>query len=98
MMRYNMLKGLLAAFILAATVLWSPGCDNEACGDCGGGLIDGYFYKKVTTEDLGFIGSENDNIPDLELDACIRFQFDLNNEINVESVKVVDDCCCEIYL
>lgn len=70
------------------------GCNQEGCGDCGGGLIDGYLYQRVTSDDLLLLQSA---FPDLQLDECIRFQMDDLQEIDPQSVEFVPDCCCDLY-
>ena len=66
-------------------------CPNkeEGCDECGGTILDGYYFNKVTVEDLSVLGE----IDGIEIGACIRFKLD-GTEFDLETVKVVDDCCC----
>ncbi len=66
-------------------------CQNkeEGCDECGGTILDGYYFNKVTIEDLSVLGE----IDGIEIGACIRFKLD-GTEFDLETVKVVDDCCC----
>ena len=71
------------------------GCESDECGSCGGGVLDGYLFKTVTEDDRVQLSS---TLPELELEACIRFKFELNgSDFNLETVTVVDDCCCDLY-
>ncbi len=72
-------------------VLVFVACPNneEGCNDCGGTIIDGYFFSEVTIEDLTVLV----DIEGIEVGACIRFKLD-GTEFDLETVKVVDDCCC----
>jgi|TARA_B100001971_G_scaffold118224_1_gene108891 hypothetical protein len=75
---------LLLAFIL-------PACEKEeGCDGCGGSILDGYLFNEVTTEDLSALGT----IEDIEVGACIRYKLD-GTEFDLETVKIVDDCCCD---
>lgn len=70
------------------------GCDKKAdCPDCGGTLLEGYIFKRVTTDDL----AKNDGlalIEDVDAGACIRAKLTGEN-LDLNTVTVVDDCCCE---
>lgn len=70
------------------------GCNSDECGNCGGGVEDGYFFKRVTSDDLLQLSSD---FPDMQLEQCIRFKFDVNDEFDLETVTLVDDCCCDLY-
>lgn len=78
-------------FLFMTISLFLSACQKEeGCDECGGSILDGYLFKKVTTEDLSILGT----IEDIEVDACIRYQLD-GTDFDLETVKVVDDCCCE---
>ncbi len=81
-----------AVLLLAVTICTN--CETSECGDCGGGIIDGHLYKRVTTDDLVQLSPYFQN---LAVDDCIRFKLDLNDDFDIESVEQVDDCCCDIY-
>ena len=63
---------------------------EEGCDECGGSILDGYLFNEVTTEDLSAIGDQEG----IEVGACIRYKLD-GAEFDLETVKVVDDCCCD---
>ena len=67
--------------------------DNPECSSCGGGLLDGYLFKKVTQEDLADIGS----IDGVNIGICIRYQLTglTENDIDLDTIEIVDDCCCD---
>ena len=67
--------------------------DNPECSSCGGNLLDGYLFKKVTQEDLADIGS----IDGLNIGICIRYQLTglTEGDFDLESIEIVDDCCCD---
>jgi len=72
----------------------SCGGDGTAsdCTDCGGGLVDGFLYKEVTSDDLSSLSQIN--VDALALGTCIRFKLD---EEDFSEATVVDDCCCLEY-
>lgn len=75
------------------TLIIIAACNNSPdCIDCGGGLIDGYLFKTVSSEDLA-------SVPDLEIESCIRFKYLSlsDNEIDAETITVVNDCCCKEF-
>ena len=78
------------AFILLLALVTCQ--DNSECSDCGGDLLDGFLFKKVTQEDLADIGS----IDGVNIDVCIRYQLSslTDGDFDLESIEVVDDCCC----
>ncbi|MBC8403542.1 MAG: hypothetical protein H8E14_18835 [Candidatus Marinimicrobia bacterium] len=85
----------IAILITALLLSGGTGCNKNDCKGCGGGLIDGYLYKRVEQVDLEKLTTI---FPDLQIEACIRFKLDLNGiDINLETVTVVDDCCCDVY-
>ncbi len=66
---------------------------NGNCTDCGGTLAQGYIFKTVTTDDLAQI----DGLAQIEgVDAGVCIQAKLTGqEMDVNTVTVVDDCCCQ---
>lgn len=88
------IKEIILALSFSVWVLIAfSGCDNStSCVNCGGGLVNGYLYKTVAASDLS-------SIPELELESCIRFKYMAlsDEEIDPESVEMVDDCCCKEY-
>mgnify|MGYP001327666338 FL=1 len=67
--------------------------DNSECSDCGGNLLDGFLFKKVTQEDLADIGS----IDGVNIGICIRYQLSglTEGDFDLETIEIVDDCCCD---
>ena len=66
--------------------------NNNECNDCGGGMIDGYLYKKVTLDDI--TASLIEIEPSIIIDQCIRYKMD---EVEFMEASIVDECCCAIY-
>ena len=64
--------------------------EENDCGECGGSLLEGYFYKTVEADDLANLAGIN-IITDLG--ACIRFKLD-GEEFS--EADVVPDCCCDL--
>ena len=83
----KILRGIVS--ILFLTLLTCQ--DNSECSDCGGNLLDGYLFKKVTQEDLADIGS----IDGVNIGICIRYQLSCLTEgdFDLETIEIVDDCC-----
>jgi len=67
--------------------------DNLECASCGGGLLEGFLFKKVTQDDLAEIG----NIEGMNIGICIRYQLLglTDEEFDLETIAIVDDCCCD---
>ena len=67
--------------------------DNPECASCGGGLLEGFLFKKVTQDDLAEIG----NIEGMNIGICIRYQLLglTDEEFDLETITIVDDCCCD---
>ena len=67
--------------------------DNPECASCGGGLLEGFLFKKVTQDDLAEIG----NIEGINIGICIRYQLLglTDEEFDLETIAIVDDCCCD---
>jgi len=67
--------------------------DNPECASCGGGLLEGFLFKKVTQDDLTEIG----NIEGMNIGICIRYQLLglTDEEFDLETIAIVDDCCCD---
>jgi len=77
--------------ISCLSILTFIACEKEeGCDNCGGTILDGYLFNEVTTEDLTALGT----IDNIEVGVCIRYKLD-GVEFDLETVKVVDDCCCD---
>ncbi|NOZ04685.1 MAG: hypothetical protein GXO92_08845 [FCB group bacterium] len=83
---------LLAILLLFLSI--NIGCNKSTeCSNCGGGLTGGYLYKRVTQEDLAQLGG----IEGITLETCIRYKFLTEDEFDLESIDIVDNCCCDQY-
>jgi len=82
------IRNLIASIFVL--VMFSACEKDEGCDDCGGTILDGYLFSEVTTADLSTLGA----VEDIEVGACIRYKLD-GTEFDLETVKVVDDCCCQ---
>jgi len=83
---------ILIPFLILLLILVGCPSTDEGCDDCGGTIIDGYYFDEVTTEDIAELGGV-DGIEEIEIGACIRYKLD-GTEFDLETVDVVDDCCC----
>jgi hypothetical protein len=73
------------------TFIFFTACEkDEGCDECGGTILDGYLFNEVTTDDLTTLGA----VEGIEEGVCIRYTLD-GSEFDLETVKVVDDCCCD---
>ena len=52
-----------------------------------------FLFKKVTQDDLAEIG----NIEGMNIGICIRYQLLglTDEEFDLETIAIVDDCCCD---
>ena len=85
---------IFLTIILTLSLFFLVTCeDNPECASCGGGLLEGYLFKKVTQDDLAEIG----NIEGMNIGICIRYQLLglTDEEFDLETIAIVDDCCCD---
>ena len=85
---------VLLTIILTLSLFLLVTCeDNPECASCGGGLLEGFLFKKVTQDDLAEIG----NIEGMNIGICIRYQLLglTDEEFDLETIAFVDDCCCD---
>ena len=85
---------IFLTIILALSLFLLVNCeDNPECVSCGGGLLEGFLFKKVTQDDLAEIG----NIEGMNIGICIRYQLLglTDEEFDLETIAIVDDCCCD---
>ena len=89
------MKVLLIIIIIFSLFLMVTCEENPECASCGGDLLDGFLFKEVTQDDLADIG----NIEGINIGICIRYQLTglTEEEFNLETIAIVDDCCCEQY-
>ena len=82
---YRLLMILLFLYIIS--------CDNDAkCNTCGD-VFGGFVLMEVTANDL----TKYEGLAQLkgvDVGVCIRAHI-LEQELNVYSVTIVDDCCCQ---
>ena len=85
---------VILTIILTVSLFLLVTCeDNPECASCGGGLLEGFLFKKVTQDDLAEIG----NIEGMNIGICIRYQLLglTDEEFDLETIAIVDDCCCD---
>ncbi len=85
---------IFLTIILTLSLFFLVTCeDNPECASCGGGLLEGFLFKKVTQDDLAEIG----NIEGMNIGICIRYQLLglTDEEFDLETIAIVDDCCCD---
>lgn len=87
----NIIKFFFIIIILLPMLSCNSGAGISDCTDCGGGLVDGYLYKKVTINDLADLTQINVSA---NIDQCIRFIMDGED---FSSATIVEECCCTIY-
>tara|TARA_A100001035_G_C27717324_1_gene470141 strand:- start:69 stop:374 length:306 start_codon:yes stop_codon:yes gene_type:complete len=87
----NIIKFFFTIIILLPMLSCNTGASISDCTDCGGGLVDGYLYKKVTINDLADLTQINVSA---NIDQCIRFMMDGED---FSSATIVEECCCTIY-
>ena len=81
------------SFILGS-FLFLLSCDKESSCDNCGNLINGSTILKVSQNDL--IKYEGLAIINgIDIGTCIQGKI-FQEELNLSSVKILDDCCCEI--
>ena len=88
----TMKRILILYFLLFFLIGCGDSSSDSSCTECGGGLLDGYLYKEVTTVD-DIASLTNINVT-AEIGKCIRFKLD-GEDFN--DAEVVDDCCCVEY-
>ncbi len=89
MIKRNIIKWILPIVL----IVFIGSCDQDAkCNSCGD-LLGGFIYMKVTASDLakheGLV-----TLDGIDVGACIR-AYILEEELNVNTVSIADDCCCE---
>ena len=88
MIKRNIIKWILPIVL----IVFIGSCDQDAkCNSCGD-LLGGFIYMKVTASDLakyeGLVA-----LVGIDVGACNR-AYILEEELNVNTVPIVDDCCC----
>ena len=68
-------------------------CDSDAkCNNCGD-VFSGFVFMEVTASDLTrYEGLAQ--LKGVDVGVCLR-AYILEEELNVNSVTIVDDCCCQ---
>ena len=86
-MNNNLALIFLSCFLLSC----DAGSGDSECADCGGGLLDGYLYKEVTSADIAGLAEIDIAV---DVGKCIRFKMD---GTDFSEAALVDDCCCVEY-
>ena len=78
-------------FLMILLFLSIISCDNDAkCNTCGD-VFGGFVLMEVTANDL----TKYEGLAQLkDVGVCIRAHI-LEQELNVNSVTIIDDCCCQ---
>ena len=76
-------------FILLGIYLFS--CEKEEDCDCQEEGIQ--LFQLVTSDDIDILN----NVEGVEVNECIRYNLEniFSDQINYETVKIVEDCCCK---
>jgi len=76
-------------FIVLTVSLFSCG-QEEAC-DCDAEGIQ--LFQLVTSDDIEIIN----NVEGIDVNECIRYNLEniFSDQIDYETVKIVDNCCCK---
>ena len=89
MIKHTVNKWIFPLILLAFIGSCDPDAKCNSCGD----LLGGFIYMKVTASDLAkYEGLAA--LDGIDVGACIR-AYILEEELNVNTVSIVDDCCCE---
>jgi hypothetical protein len=83
---------LKSIFLLIFLINCSGSNSDTSCTECGGGLIDGYIFTEVTTDNIPNLTEKNISLNDIG--KCIRVKMD---DADFEDVSIVEDCCCVEY-
>ena len=88
---------LISIFLLIILINCGGNNSDSSCTECGGGLIDGYIFTEVTTDNIGTTNLTEKNISLNDIGKCIRVKMDLTDDNNFVDVSIVEDCCCVEY-
>jgi len=85
---------LISIFLLIFLINCGGSNSDSSCTECGGGLLDGYLYKEVTSTDIAGLVEINVAVVAGDIGKCIRFKMD---GTEFSKAALVDDCCCVEY-
>ena len=85
---------LISIFLLIFLINCGGNNSDSSCTECGGGIIDGYTFTEVTTDNIGATNLTDKNISLNDIGKCIRVKMDLTDNTYFEDVSIVEDCCC----
>lgn len=80
---------IVLTFVMSLFMFFACEEDPE-CPDCGK-ITEGYLFKKVTQDDF----AKFSGISGIEVDACMRYKVTGGTDISEDTIKIMDDCCCE---
>ena len=77
--------------LLFGLLILNVSCEKEEDCDCQEDGIQ--FFQFVTSEDVDILA----NVEGIDLNECIRYNLEniFSDQIDYETVKIVDGCCCE---
>ncbi len=80
-------------YLMIILFFYITSCDNDAkCNKCGD-VFGGFVFMAVTANDLTkYEGLAQ--LQGIDVGVCIRAHI-LEQELNINSVTIVDDCCCQ---
>ena len=83
----NYLKFYISAFI----VVFFVSCEDEEYCDCQEEGIQ--IFQLITDDDVDIMNS----VEGVDVNECIRYDLEniFSDQIDYETVKVVDMCCCQ---
>jgi len=90
----NMNRILISIFLLIFLINCGGSNSDSSCTECGGGIIEGYTFTEVTTDNIGTTNLTDKNISLNDIGKCIRVKIDITDDTYFEDVSIVEDCCC----
>ena len=90
----NMNRILISIFLLIFIINCGGSNSDSSCTECGGGIIEGYTFTEVTTDNIGTTNLTDKNISLNDIGKCIRVKIDITDDTYFEDVSIVEDCCC----
>jgi hypothetical protein len=85
---------LISIFLLIFLINCGGSNSDSSCTECGGGIIEGYTFTEVTTDNIGTTNLTDKNISLNDIGKCIRVKIDITDDTYFEDVSIVEDCCC----
>ena len=90
----DMNRFLKTIFLLIFLINCAGSSSDSSCTECGGGIIEGYTFTEVTTDNIGTTNLTDKNISLNDIGKCIRVKIDITDDTYFEDVSIVEDCCC----